>query len=37
VKSVESVTTGKIPFAQKGDAVTFSMPLKGADIVMLKK
>lgn len=37
VKSVESVTTGKIPFVQKGGAVTFPMPLKGADIVMLKK
>jgi hypothetical protein len=37
VKSGGSVTMGKIPFTHKGNAVSFSMQLKGADIVMVKK
>ena len=36
VDQVSSVTTGNIAFNQSGDAVSFAMPLQGADIVPLK-
>lgn len=37
VGSVSSVTSGSIPFTHLGDAVSFSIPLQGADIVVLRK
>lgn len=37
VRTVESVTIGNLPFSRKGNSISFSMPLAGADIVMLKK
>lgn len=37
VRSVSSVTAGNIAFKQTGDAVSFSMPLQGADVVTLRK
>jgi hypothetical protein len=37
VTSVESVTVGNLSFTQKNGVISFALPLKGADIVMLKK
>jgi hypothetical protein len=37
VRTVESVTAGKLPFTRDGNMISFFMPLAGADIVMLEK